>query len=801
MNKIYFVLVFLLCCTAVSAQMSDDAVVDYLKSGLASGKSERQIGTELLLRGVTREQIEGIRTKLEAENKGPASLADQSLAGQVVERHSSSFKMDDEMAATNRKASVTNAETLDFSEIYGHNIFNGRTLTFEPNENVATPRNYVLGPGDQVIIEIWGDNEASIRQTITPEGRISISQVGPIHLSGLTIKEAQARIKKLLSSKYAGISGGNSNSEVSVTLGQIRTIQVNILGDVVTPGTYRISPFSTVFHALYRAGGVTKTGTLRAIEVVRGGRVLEPVDVYEYLQSGNSKTDIKLEEGDVVLVKPYRNIVRIDGKVRCPMLYEMKEGETLDKLIDYAGGFTGDAFREDLNIVRKAASRQQVLTVSASDAPSFAMEDGDIVTVGSTLDRFSNRLEIRGHVLRPGLYQLGAGISSLSQLVERAGGLSEDAFRGRGIILRETPDLSIETVSFDLGAVLDGTVPDVLLCNNDVVVISGVHELNDRGTLTINGYVANPGEFKFSDNTTVEDLILQAGGLLDGASIARVDVARRVLDPNSTMTSDTLGKTFSFPLENGLAMGGGKGFILEPYDVVSVRRSPGYREQSYVSVEGEVAFPGEYVLINTGEKISDLIRRAGGITNMAYLKGGLLIRRTTTEEYTLNSATKRLVGHGGGRDSVSVEKLSFNDHYTLGIDLEKAVNEPGSENDLLLNPQDRIVVPRYLSTVRIQGDVMYPNTVLYMPGRDLGYYINKAGGYGARAKRGKVYIVYMNGNVSKARKSNARIEPGCEIVVPSKEEREKMTTAEWLAIANSSASLATTIATIGNILK
>lgn len=800
MKRIYATLLFLLCCIGASAQMTDDAVIDYLKSGLASGKTERQIGTELLLKGVTREQIEGIRTKLEAEKHAESNLADQSIAGQVVERHSSSFRRSGGMEGSDGSIPPSNREIIDTAEIYGHSVFNGRTLTFEPNENVATPRNYVLGPGDQVVIEIWGDNEASITRTITPEGRISISQVGPIHLSGLTIKDAQARIRKVLSGKYSGISGGNSNSEVSVTLGQIRTIQVNILGDVVTPGTYRISPFSTVFHALYRAGGVTRTGTLRAIEVVRGGRKLQPVDVYEYLFSGNSKTDIRLEEGDVIIVKPYRNIVRIRGNVRRPMLYEMDDCETLDKLLEYAGGFTGDAYSEDINIVRTAGA-QQVLTVAAGDAASFALADGDIVTVGTSLERFSNRLEIRGHVLRPGLYQLGDGIQSVKQLIERAGGLAEDAFKGRAIILRETEDLSLETVSFNPGAVLEGTAEDIVLHRNDVVVISGVHELNDRGTLTINGYVANPGEFKFSDNTTIEDLILQAGGLLDGASTARVDVARRVLDPNSTESSSVLGQTYSFPIENGLAEGSGKGFILEPYDVVSVRRSPGYREQSYVSVEGEVTFPGKYVLISTDEKVSDLIRRAGGITNMAYLKGGLLIRRTTTEEYTLNSATRRLVGHGGGRDSVSVEKLSFSDHYTLGIDLQEAVDNPGSENDLILNANDRIVVPRYLSTVRIQGDVMYPNTVLYMPDRGLSYYINMAGGYGARAKKGKVYIVYMNGNVSRARKSNARIEPGCEIVVPSKEEHEKMTTAEWLAIANSSASLATTIATIGNIIK
>ena len=781
-----------------AAQMSDDAVIDYIKSGMAAGKGEKQIGAELLAKGVTQAQAERIQAKLEAPSGSTVSVADQTVGHSVRERHADAGDAKVAGAADVLTAEAADVNTSSSARIYGHNVFNGQSLTFEPNENMATPENYKLGPGDQVIIELWGYNEATINQVISPEGRISISQIGPVQLSGLTIKEAEAKVRKLLRSKYASI--GEGNTEVSLSLGQIRTIQVNMMGEVATPGTYRLSSFSTVFHALYRAGGVTRTGSLREIKVVRGGKEFATIDVYGYLFTGNSESDIRLEEGDVVLVPPYVKIATISGSVRRPMSYELTRNETLDDLVRYAGDFTGDAYKDDIRLVRNTGNEQEIFTISSSRMKAYPIEDGDVVTVSGNLDRFANRIEVRGHVFRPGMFQYGEDIKTVKQLVTRAGGLTEDAFLDRAIILREMDDLTLETVSFDLGAVLSGKAPDVNLKKNDVVVISGIHEIKSRGSFSINGLVANPGEYPFAENTTIEDLILQAGGLLDGASAARVEVARRDIDPMSLAPSDTLGTTLSFTLENGLAVGQGRGFILQPYDVVSVRRSPGFVTPQHVSVEGEVSFPGSYVLLTKDERVSDVIRRSGGVTNHAYLKGGLVVRQTTDEELTLNSATRRMINQGGGRDSVAINKLSFSDHYTLGIDLAKAVSEPGCADDIVLKNGDRIIVPEYLSTVRIQGDVMYPNTVLFQPNKGMGYYIDAAGGYGSRAKRSKVYIVYMNGNVTKGNRANAKIEPGCEIVVPTKRDRRQMTTAEILSMGSSAASMTTMIATIVSLL-
>ena len=528
-------------------------------------------------------------------------------------------------------AEAADPENEESIQIYGHDLFRGRALTFEPNENAATPQDYRLGPGDQVIIDIWGYSEGSYTLTISPEGRVYISQVGPIQLSGLTIAAATEKIRKALVSKYSSIGGSKPNTSVSVTLGSIRTIQVNVMGEVGTAGTYRLSSFATVFHALYRAGGVTSRGSLRAIKVIRGGDQIASVDVYDYLMEGRTDTDIALREGDVILVPPYVNIATISGKVKRPMSYELLGGETLSTLIDYAGGFASDAFREDFRVIRQTGPERQVFNVKAGQAGGFRLEDGDYVTVGASMDRFANKVEVRGYVFRPGMFELGKEIATVRQLIAGAGGLKEDAFTGRAVIMREKDDLSLETVSVDLSGILSGKADDVLLRKNDILVVSGIHEINDRGTLTINGAVASPGVFPFSENTTVEDLILQAGGLLEGASYSRVDVARRVTDPYSTMPKDTIGETFSFAIKDNLAIDGGENFYLQPYDVVSVRRSPAFRTQKFVRIEGEVAFPGEYVLLTEGERLSDLLRRAGGKTGRAFLHGSTLTRRMNEE--------------------------------------------------------------------------------------------------------------------------------------------------------------------------
>lgn len=798
MKKFVLIAAVLFCSLSIAsyAQMSDEQVINYVKSSMAAGKSQNQIGKELLARGVTQEQAERIKSRYEAEQASEGTVTDQALTHGEIRRDSRSEAMSaGDGVLDSVAADAADPESGRGIQIYGHDFFTGRALTFEPNENAATPLDYRLGPGDQLIIDIWGYSEGSYTQTISPEGRIYISQIGPIQLSGLTIKAASEKIRKALVSKYSSIGGSKPNTSVSVTLGQIRTIQVNVMGEVRTAGTYRLSSFASVFHALYRAGGVTSRGSLRAIKVIRGGEQIASVDIYDYLMEGKTDTDIALQEGDVIIVPPYVNIATISGNVKRPMSYELLGGETLSTLIEYAGGFTSDSYRDDFRLIRQSGPERQVFNIKAADAAGFKLDDGDFVTVGASLDRFSNKVEVRGYVFRPGMFELGKEIATVRQLIEAAGGLKEDAFTGRSVLMREKDDLSLETISFDLAGLLSGQKEDILLRKNDIVVVSGIYELQSRGSLTINGHVASPGVFPYSDNTTIEDLILQAGGLLEGASLARVDVARRVLDPRSLTPSDTIGETFSFELKDGLAIGGEE-FVLMPYDIVSVRRSPDSQRQVFVSIAGEVTFPGTYVLLKRGERVSDLLQRAGGVTNHAYLHGATLTRTMNEEEQRRETSKRNMANNLHGRDTLVVEDIKLNTTYYVGLELDKAVASPGSDYDVILREGDRLFIPEQLSTVRISGDVNNPNTVTYIPGKSLSYYIDAAGGYGNRPARNRVQIIYLNGMSKKAR-LGAKIEPGCEIIVPEKpEKRDRMTGGEIAAIGSSAASLASMVTTM-----
>ncbi|MCR5840638.1 MAG: SLBB domain-containing protein [Bacteroidales bacterium] len=815
--------------------MTDDQVMEYVRNAIASGKNETAIGQELLVMGVTTEQIMRVKNNYQEQTGGslnrndPAFGEDEGYTRGVSEAASTTQTWE----ATNstrqdrrsRRLSVTDknrdlssfelmkgalnpsgseeensSEESDELQIFGHDVFNGRYMSFEPNENLATPANYTLGPGDQLLIEIFGYSEASYTKTVSPEGAISISQIGQVQVGGLTINGASEKIRKSLMAKYAGLGGNVPNTTVSITLRQFRTIQVNIMGEVGTPGTYRLSPFATVINALHAAGGVTDNGTLRAIKVVRGEREVASVDIYGYLLEGRSDSDIVLKEGDVVLVQPYDNLVLVLGNVKRPMFYETKDGETLTQVLEYAGGFSNKAYQEDFRVIRPTGAERQIYTVKKADAPRFTMTDGDEVYVGETMSRFANKVEIKGAVFRPGMYELGGDIATVRQLVKIAGGPKEDAFTGRAVLVREKEDLTYETLSIDLAGILAGKADDVLLRKNDILTISSQRELNDPGILTINGYVLKPGVFPYADNMTVEDLILLAGGLMDGASLSRVDIARRVLDPYSLMPKDTIGETFSFALKDGLALDGGEHFLLQPYDVVSVRKSPSFRVQKFVKIEGEVAFPGEYVLLSEGERLSELVRRSGGPTRQAFLAGGMLSRVMNEEEKNLQAAKEKMLKAGTGRGVSSIGQIT-DDVFTVAIDLDKAVAHPGSEYDLILREGDRIYVPEKLSTVKISGDVLYPNTVIYVPGQGVRYYINNAGGYGVGAKKSKTYIVYMNGKVMPANSGSATIEPGCEIVVPQRTSNFSSSLAQVMAMTSTFTSMTTMVATLLNLFK
>ena len=795
-----FLLVFLLAAPFGTAycQMSDEAVVKYALEGRQSGKSDQQIGKELLARGVTPEQVERLKQKYEDSRTSSETVAsDQVISGQRRERPRLSS---DTLAVEIPPVPDPAERGADSRAVFGRNVFRSRALTFEPNENQATPENYRLGPGDEVIIDIWGENERSLREEISSEGNIMVEQVGPVYLNGLTIKEANAKLRGVFGQIYAGVSGDSPASEVRVTLGRLRTIQVNVMGEVEMPGTYRLSSFATVFHALYQAGGVTDIGTLRNIRVLRSGREVASVDIYKYLFHGDSKDDIRLEEGDIVLVPSYDLLVEVTGCVKRPMRYEMEAGEPLSQLLAYAGGFTGDAYGREVRVVRTMGREHELFNVDSVGYGTFALMDGDSVAVGRVLDRYANRIEVQGAVYRPGMYELGEGTHTVRELIGRAEGLREDAFRGRALLFRERDDLTPEIVAVDLEGVLSGRLTDISLRRNDVLVVSSVHDLEDRGGFTIGGEVARPGVYPYAAHTTVEDLIVQAGGLLDGASTVKVEVSRRLKDPKSTTPSNGVGKVYAFSLKEGLVVDGEAGFELAPFDVVEVRRSPGYQPQRQVVLDGEVVFTGNYTLIRKNERLSNLVKRAGGITDDAYVRGGRLIRRMNEEERAVRDAALRAAQQNRGADSVSLEKLMADDYYAVGIELDKALSNPGSDYDVVLREGDRLVVPEYVSTVKINGDVMYPNTTVYLKDKRVKYYIAQAGGYGARAKRNKAYIVYMNGRVARV-KGRAKVEPGCEIIVPSKRDRKRMGIAEILGLTTSAASIGTMAASIANMTK
>ena len=775
------------------AQMSDDAVIAYVKDGMATGKSQNDMAKELAARGVTQAQAERIKAKYEQEQASQTTAA--KVAG-VQERQRRTNDGVLETTTGDMDAVATEIAAPGAKTVYGRNIFTTGGLSFAPSANLPTPVNYVLGPGDEVIIDIWGTNQATIRQTISPDGTINIPDVGMISLNGMTIKQADAYMKRKLGQIYS-VDGDDAKSEIKLTLGNIRTIQVNMMGEVANPGTYYLSSLSNIYHALHRAGGVSRLGTLRDIQLIRKGKVVATVDIYEFIRSGKMN-EIILEEGDIINVPTYDILVDIAGNVKRPMSYELKPGETIADLIDYAAGFTGDAYTENIRLIRKNGKEYQIFTIAEPDYATFELVEGDALAVGAMLDRFANRLEIKGAVYRPGTYELGDKISTVKDLIAQAEGLKGDAFTNRALITREREDLTLEIIPVDIAAILSGTAPDVKLVKNDVLYIPSIHDLQDLGSITVGGEVAKPGTFVYAENTTLEDAIMLAGGLLESASTVKIDVTRRIKDATSTEQSEKIGEVYTFSFKDGYVLDGEAGFVLQPYDQVYVRRSPGYVAQTSVSISGEVIFPGSYVLTHKEERLSNLVQRAGGINSWAYVRGARLLRRMNAEEAARLTAAGEVLQNIN--DNMIVSGIDRSSVYSVGIDLEKALAKPGSDADLVLREGDQLIVPEYINTVKISGNVMYPNVVTYNPSMTVKDYVQMAGGYGFRTKKSKSYVIYLNGTVKKARRySKGVIEPGCEIVIPQKREKES-NLENILAISTTAASLGTMIATIGNII-
>ena len=847
-----FILTALFCITGITttwaqSSMTDDQVMQYIIKEHSAGTSQAQIVTKLMQKGVDISQIRRIRNKYQKEinDKGASATADAAVnetdkmmrkgTNTKRERTTPTTEEKQEMTTTQRrqptkkkKASTVatdKAATQYFSErkdelteedvdfvfedneesdyeeqlfngkrVFGRDIFNKDNLTFEPAMNIATPQNYVLGPGDNVKVDIYGASQASNVYTISPDGDITITGYGPVNVSGLTVSQAQARLRSTLGSRY-------SSSSIKMGLGQTRTITINVMGEVQAPGTYTLSAFASVFHALYMAGGVSEIGTLRNIKVYRNGRLVSSVDVYDYILNGKLTGNIRLADNDVIVVGPYDCMVEVTGNVKRPMYYEMKKTESVSSALKYAGGFTSDAYTKSLRVTRKNGNKMTVFNVGEFDMTSFKVSDGDIVSAETIITRYENMVEIKGAVFRPGMYQLGGDITTVGTLLKACEGVTEEAFTNRAVMHRMNTDRTLKVISVDVKGILAGTTPDISLQNEDVLFIPTKSEMQNDRTLTIHGEVMYPGVYHYADNETLEDFILQAGGLKETASTVKVDVSRRIYNSKAISTDSIIAKTYSFALKEGFVIDGEPGFILEPYDQVYVRRSPGYEEQQNVFVEGEVNFPGTYALSKRQTRLSDVIKAAGNPNHMAYIKGARLERHITDEErMRMQEVIKMTKMQGGQGDSIDVNKIDFGDRYYVGIQLDKAIENPGSDYDMILRDGDRIIVPQYINTVKISGDVLYPNTVLYKKGEKAKYYVNQAGGFGSNAKKSHTYIVHMNGTVNQMGKGD-RPTPGCEIIVPTKPARDATKLTQYLAIGTSTASIATMIATIANLIK
>jgi protein involved in polysaccharide export with SLBB domain len=846
-SKILFVTFLLLISSGAFAQsMTDNQVIQFVQQEQQKGSDQQTIVTKLFQKGVTAEQLRRIRKKYEAQKTqmGAIDLQDQSqnpnntanrmrtnkekaleklnqqngymIRSQREEMEEKLKSRTDKQNDLNEEIGFMDIDSLiyyqnyfrDESQVFGRNIFNNKLLTFEPNQNMATPANYCLGAGDLVVIDIWGASQQTFEGTISPDGVVVIDGVGPIKLAGQTVKQATQTVKSRLSNYY-------SDCSFSLSVGDTRSIQVQVVGDVMVPGTYTLSSLSSAFNALYAAGGINEIGTLRDIKVYRGGRQVATIDVYDYLLNGNQNGDIRLQDNDIVQVGPYECLVNVRGKIKRPMFYEMKRSESVKQLLSYAGGFSGDAYTKNVRLSRKSGQEYSMFTIDEFQMGNFNVMDGDSLYVDSVIARYSNMVEIRGAVKHAGQYQLGGEIQTVRGLLQVAEGLREDAFRNRAVMHREKDDLTLEMISVDIDGILNGTIADIPLKKGDVLFVPSTVDMKGEQVLKISGEVIYPGTYQYAENTTVEDLILQAGGLTEAASMAKVDVFRRINDVTSTENTGKMADYYSFAIEDGFRIKEG-GFKLLPYDEVVVRRSPSYSEQKNVTITGCVNFEGQYSMTSKNFRLSDLVKAAGGVTSLAYTKGARLNRVMTPDERLQRESSLRAAQIQLYEESLSSEKefnkahadtllqmkMDLGTTYPVAVNLEKAMANPGSSEDIVLREGDLVTIPQFSNTVKISGEVSYPISMNYKKGERLNYYIKRAGGYGNRAKKNGVYAIYMNGAVQKVNKSSTKsIEPGCEIIVPTKKQGRKMSSGEVVAITSGAASISSVIVALISLIK
>ena len=824
-KAIPFLLSMLLMPSLAWADMTDQQIIKYVTEQTAKGTSQAEMVQYLLSQGVSPQRLQQLKSKLSkkgngqnggrvvGDNRTRTTNAGQSTQGRIVGTAEKNGKFDEngqdflsmESALadfpTGKEAEEEQMPVYE-KKVFGREMFANENIKFEPNMNIATPANYVLGAGDQVFVDVYGASQVSIEGTISPDGDIIVEGYGPLHLSGLTVEQANQRVRTKLGAFYA-------DSKIKLSVGQTRTIQVNVMGEVKVPGSYTLSAFASAFHALYSAGGVSEVGSLRTIKLYRDNKLVSNIDLYDYILNGQLSGDIKLQDNDVLVVSPYEALVNISGKAKRPMFYEMKPSETIGKALEYAGGFAGDAYTKSMRLVRMGGDKMQVFNIDASNLGSFLVADGDSVYIDSVLVRYENMVDLQGAVFRPGMYQLGEQITSVKSLLEYAGGVTEYAFTNHAVLRRRRADRSLEVLPIDLEGVLKGSKADVKLQNEDELFVPDRQSAQESQTLTIRGEVYQPGIYEFAHNTTVEDLVLLAGGLKESASTTKVTVARREKDGQI--------KNITLDLSKNLSVDGKSAFVLEPYDVVMVKRLEGFEEPQTVHIEGEVNFQGDFSISKGHNLLSDVLAMAGGLTEKAAANGVYVLRQMSEDELRIRqkrldtdrySSTYYAIQRSSQMqgvtslpisDSLLIVRDMREDFYKVAVDIQKILKKPGCKEDLVLRDGDRIVVEGQINTVKLGGSVPYAGAVPYVEGKTLKYYLRQAGIRPTRQNRKLAYVIAPNGQASSYRRFQ-RIQPGSEIY--QRESRAEMTTDQkvnmWIAAAST---FATAAAVVISVLK
>jgi protein involved in polysaccharide export with SLBB domain len=811
-------------------EISDDQIRQLIQKAEENGYSQQQIEAAAISKGMSQEEVQKLRLRMNTLQTGRGTQSMRTSSGLTRQEEQAQKRADLSPGDILTSMLTQPSDSLNRKEdprtrIFGYSLFNTKDLTFEPSVNIPTPSKYILGPGDQLNIDIWGVSQQNYLLSISPDGYIVIDKVGPVLVSGLSAEEASKKIISRLSSIYSGLRPPNPNTFAQVSLGNLRSIKVILLGEVYLPGNYTLSSLSHAFNALYLSGGPDINGSLRNIQIIRDNRVIDSIDIYDFMFKGNIEKNILLHDQDIIKIEPYSKRVFMTGEVKRPMIYELKEGETIADAIKFSGGFSDKAYSSRIKIFRNTPREKEILDVPSSDFGFVQLENGDSVIVEKILDRYFNRVELRGAVYRPGNYSIQDTLTLL-KLIEKAEGLRGDAFLSRAVIYRTRENYTLEAISVDLGAMLNHTTPDIPLKREDIVNIPSIFDLQEEFYIQIDGEVRNPGRYPFMYNSTVEDIIIQAGGLLESASMARLEVARRIKDAEATTASNRVAELVDYQISKDLQISEGvRKMILQPFDHIFVRRSPGYESQLTVMVEGEVLFPGEYSISNKNERISDMIKRAGGLTQDAYPRGASLLRTFPMDEKertkTLQS-TQILRNNYLSRnnaimnandqtslineidydllDSIITSVTQLKNEQAIGISLENILQNPYSKYDLIVQGNDHIIIPKLLQTVSLSGGVLHPNNTRFDRKYSFRDYVRNAGGFTSDASRIRSYVIYANGSVDGTRsflgiKNYPRLEPGAEIVVPLKR-RRPVSLPEIAALGSAITSMALVIVTI-----